>query len=77
MKQFFATIYATTENQKREFERDLSRSGVLLRVMTPDGNSYHYSLEGDWEGYKELLQIAGRPDADDQYKLTSLEHFEE
>lgn len=74
--EIFATIIAT-EEQKMDFEKDLSRNSILLRMMTPDtGNEYHYSLEGDFNGYEELMKIVGRPDVEGQYRITSLEHFE-
>ena len=72
----FVTIIAT-EEQKMDFEKDLTRNNILLRVMTPDGpNEYHYSLEGDLDSYQELSKKVGAY-ASDRYTITSLEHFQE
>ena len=74
--EIFATIIAN-EEQKMDFETDLARNNILLRVMTPDvGNEYHYSLEGDWNGYEELSKRIGVY-AGDRYTITSLEHSAE
>lgn len=71
--EFFATIIAT-EEQKVDFEKDLSRNGIFIKVVTPDSDEYHYSLEGDRGCYDDLMKIANRS-GDGQYKITSLEHF--
>ena len=74
--EIFVTIIAT-EEQKMDFEKDLSRNNLLLRVMTPDNNNqYHYSLEGDWVGYEELSKNVGAYSGD-RYTITSLEHSAE
>jgi len=72
----FVTIIAT-EEQKMDFEKDLARNNILLRVMTPDiGDEYHYSLESDWNGYEELSKRTGIYSGD-CYTITSLEHSAE
>lgn len=74
--EIFVTIIAT-EEQKIDFEKDISRNNLLLRVMTPDiGSEYHYSLEGDWNGYEELSKRTGVYSSD-RYTITSLEHSAE
>lgn len=74
--EIFATIIAT-EEQKMAFETDLARNNILLRAMTPDvGDEYHYSLEGDWNGYEELSKRTGVYSGD-RYTITSLEHSAE
>jgi|688.fasta_scaffold2785540_2 hypothetical protein len=74
--EIFATIIAN-EEQKMAFETDLARNNILLKVMTPDiGDEYHYSLEGDINGYEELMKNVGVYTGD-RYTITSLEHFQE
>jgi len=73
--EIFATIIATDE-QKMDFEKDLARNNILLRVMTTDSGEYHYSLEGDWNGYEELSKRTGVYSSD-RYTITSLEHSAE
>ena len=76
MVEFFATIIAT-EEQKIDFEKDLTRNNILLRMMTPDiGDEYHYSLEGDINSYEELMKKVGVYSGE-HYTITSLEHFAE
>ena len=76
MMEIFVTIIATDE-QKMDFEKDLTRNNILLRMITPDiGDEYHYSLEGDWNGYEELSKNVGVYSGD-RYTITSLEHSEE
>ena len=73
--EIFATIIAN-EEQKMDFEKDLARNNILLRVMTPDSGELHYLLEGDWYAYEELSKNVGVYSGD-HYTITSLEHSQE
>ena len=73
--EIFVTIIAN-EEQKKDFEKDLARNNILLRVMTPDIGELHYLLEGDWNGYEELSKHVGVYSGD-RYTITSLEHSAE
>ena len=73
--EIFVTIIAT-EEQKIDFEKDLSRNNILLRVMTPDSGELHYLLEGDWNGYEELSKKVGVYSGN-SYTITRLEHSQE
>lgn len=70
---FFTTIVAN-EEQKIDFEKDLVRNNILVIGMTTDVGEYHYSLEGDLNGYEELSKNVGAYSGDN-YIITSLEHF--
>ena len=77
MIDFYATFKISNDEQLQKLRVDLLQNNILIKNLhiEEDSEIYHYTFQGDWNGYNFLL---GKPkEENDNYKIYSVEHFED
>jgi hypothetical protein len=81
MTNFYATIIVESEDEQQEFQTDLGRNNISIKVCSPeetksqdDTQKIHYVLLGNESGY-EFLQSAIRNALDEGFGKISGTYF--
>ena len=88
MKTFYATILVESDEEQQEFQTDLGRNNISIKVCSPESlliesgeiRVIHYVLFGDDAGYsylQSIIRIAAEEDLDKKPGTYLIESIEE